>query len=94
LWCSWIEKIDGEPEAGDLWMLDAERGALSRLPGKRDWWEYTSIWSPDNYPTPFRGCYSLGEFCTNMAGESSLVPAANPAVRILPIKVRDTLPCQ
>src|SRR4029077_4550410 len=43
-----IEKIDGEPEVGDLWMLDAERGALSRLLGERDWWEYTPIWSPDN----------------------------------------------
>jgi eukaryotic-like serine/threonine-protein kinase len=43
-----IEKIDGEPEVGALWMLDAERGALSRLLGDRDWWEYTPIWSPDN----------------------------------------------
>ena len=43
-----IEKIDGEPEVGDLWMLDAERGALSRLLGERDWWEYTPISSPDN----------------------------------------------
>jgi len=43
-----IEKIDGEPAMGDLWMLDSERGALSRLLGERDWWEYAPIWSPDN----------------------------------------------
>ena len=24
------------------------KGALSRLLGERDWWEYTPIWSPDN----------------------------------------------
>ena len=43
-----IEKIDGEPAMGDLWLLDSERGALSRLLGERDWWEYAPIWSPDN----------------------------------------------
>src|SRR6202035_5505344 len=39
-----IEKADGESGWGDLWMLDAERGALSRLLGERDWWEYMPIW--------------------------------------------------
>jgi Tol biopolymer transport system component len=43
-----IEKKDGESGLGDLWMLDADRGALSRLLGEREWWEYTPIWSPDN----------------------------------------------
>ena len=43
-----IEKTDAESGWGDLWMLDAERGALSRLLGERDWWEYMPIWSPDN----------------------------------------------
>ena len=43
-----IEKGDSESGRGDLWMLDAQRGALSRLLGERDWWEYAPIWSPDN----------------------------------------------
>jgi Tol biopolymer transport system component len=43
-----IEKTDVESGLGDLWILDAEKGVLSRLLGERDWWEYTPIWSPDN----------------------------------------------
>ena len=43
-----IEKIDTESGWGDLWMLDSERGTLSRVLGEREWWEYAPIWSPDN----------------------------------------------